>query len=47
MVGYSKQGKGPKKSECQDSFCMVDRFADDCFFFAVYDGHGNSGKEAS
>jgi len=47
MFGYFKMGSGPKKTECQDSLCMMDRFSDDCFFFAVYDGHGASGKEAS
>jgi len=44
-------GYGHKKTECQDSFCIMDnqvnKFADNCYFFAVYDGHGSSGKEAS
>jgi len=47
MYGFSKMGYGPKKTECQDSLCIMERFADDCLFFAVYDGHGSSGKEAS
>jgi len=48
IVGYSKMGYGPKKTECQDSLYIYDgSFADDCYFFAVYDGHGSSGKEAS
>ena len=47
MYGFSKIGYGPKKTECQDSFCIMDKFADECYFFAVYDGHGSSGKEAS
>jgi len=47
MYGYFKMGAGPKKTECQDSLCMMERFGDDCYFFAVYDGHGASGKEAS
>lgn len=47
MNGFSKMGYGGKKTECQDSFCIMEKFADDCFFFAVYDGHGASGKEAS
>jgi integrin-linked kinase-associated serine/threonine phosphatase 2C len=48
MNGFSKMGYGPKKTECQDSMCMMDtKFADDCYFLAVYDGHGSSGKEAS
>jgi len=33
--------------ELQDSYCNMEKFADDCYFFAVYDGHGSSGKEAS
>lgn len=40
-------GYGPKKTECQDSYCIMDKFTDDSHFFAVYDGHGSSGKEAS
>ncbi len=47
IVGYSKIGYGPKKTECQDSYCITDKLAEDCYFFAVYDGHGSSGKEAS
>lgn len=47
MDGFYKIGYGPKKTECQDSFCAMDRFADHCYFFAVYDGHGSSGREAS
>lgn len=48
MWGESKMGYGPKKTECQDSFCIIDqKFENDGYFFAVYDGHGSSGKEAS
>lgn len=47
IVSYFMQGYGPKKTECQDSLCQLERFAEDCHFFAVYDGHGSSGKEAS
>ena len=47
MYGLYKQGFGPKKTECQDSFSIMEKFAGDCYFFAVYDGHGSSGKEAS
>ena len=47
MNAFSKMGYGGKKSECQDSFCMIEKFADECYFFAVYDGHGSSGKESS
>jgi len=45
--GFSRMGYGPKKTECQDSYCIMEKFAEDCHFFAVYDGHGSSGKEAS
>ena len=47
MFGFSKMGYGGKKTECQDSLCIMEKFADECYFFAVYDGHGASGKEAS
>ena len=47
MCPHLLTGDGPKKTECQDSYCTIDRFADDCFFMAVYDGHGASGKDAS
>jgi len=39
MVGFSKIGYGPKKTECQDSYCTLDSFTTDCHFMAVYDGH--------
>eukprot|EP00827_Trimyema_finlayi_P001396 TRINITY_DN1537_c0_g1_i1.p1 TRINITY_DN1537_c0_g1~~TRINITY_DN1537_c0_g1_i1.p1 ORF type:complete len:317 (-),score=109.54 TRINITY_DN1537_c0_g1_i1:10-960(-) len=47
IYGFSKEGYGAKKKECQDSFCLMEKFQDDCSYFAVYDGHGSSGKEAS
>lgn len=47
IYGFSKMGSGPKKTESQDSYCSMEKFTDDCHFFAVYDGHGSSGKEAS
>lgn len=25
----------------------MDKFANDCYWFAVYDGHGSSGREAA
>ena len=34
MFGFQKMGYGPKKTECQDSYCIVDRFCDECYFFA-------------
>lgn len=47
MHGFSKMGYGPKKTECQDSLCTMSGFAEHCYFLAVYDGHGSSGREAS
>ena len=47
IVGFSKMGSGPKKTECQDSYCIMEKMTPECNFFAVYDGHGTSGKEAS
>lgn len=40
-------GSGPKKQECQDTCCMLQNLGNDTYFFAVYDGHGSSGREAS
>jgi len=47
IVGASKMGYGPKKTECQDSYCIMEKVTPECNFFAVYDRHGTSGKEAS
>lgn len=44
---HSIQGEGPKKTECQDSYTIIDQSADGYYAFGVLDGHGNSGKEAS
>jgi serine/threonine protein phosphatase PrpC len=40
-------GSGPKKQECQDTCCMLENLGNNSYFFAVYDGHGSSGREAS
>lgn len=47
MYVYSMMGSGPKKQECQDTCCVLENLGDQCYFFAVYDGHGSSGREAS
>ncbi len=47
MQVSSEMGSGPKKQECQDTCCMLDNLGDNMYFFAVYDGHGSSGREAS
>ena len=41
------QGEGPKKTDNQDSFTIIDSNPDIFYFFGVFDGHGSSGKEAS
>lgn len=43
----SLMGSGPKKQECQDTCCILENISEGCCFFAVYDGHGSSGREAS
>ena len=47
MIGSTKMGTGPKKTESQDSYCIMKQFSEECYFFGVYDGHGHSGKDAS
>ena len=47
MYVSSLMGSGPKKQECQDTCCMLENLGNDTYFFAVYDGHGSSGREAS
>ena len=47
MFVSSLMGSGPKKQECQDTCCILDSLGDGSYFFAVYDGHGSSGREAS
>lgn len=44
---HSIQGEGPKKTECQDSYLIIENAKENYFAFSVLDGHGNSGKEAS
>ena len=44
---YSMQGEGPKKHDCQDALVIIDNNPETFLFFAVFDGHGSSGKEAS
>ena len=44
---YSMQGEGPKKHDCQDALVIIDNNPEIFYFFAVFDGHGSSGKEAS
>ena len=44
---HTLQGEGPKKNENQDSILVADQQKEIFFAFGVFDGHGNSGKEAS
>lgn len=47
MYVSSLMGSGPKKQECQDTCCVLEKLENSSYFFAVYDGHGSSGREAS
>ena len=38
------QGEGPKKTDNQDSFTIIDNNPDIFYFFGVFDGHGNNIK---
>ena len=46
-TSFSFQGNGPRKTECQDSFTIIDTQKPNFYLMGVFDGHGNSGKEAS
>ena len=47
FASHSIMGEGPKKTECQDSYIIMDGYKEMYYAFGVFDGHGNSGKEAS
>lgn len=40
-------GYGKKKTECQDTFTIMEDFYSGMTYFAVYDGHGTYGRAAS
>lgn len=44
---YLMMGEGLKKHDLQDSIGINETYPNSFYFFAVYDGHGNNGKEAS
>lgn len=44
---FSMMGEGSKKHDCQDSFGIRSMKSENFHFFAVFDGHGSAGKEAS
>lgn len=41
------QGVGPGKYDCLDTYGLYDKHSQVFSFYAVFDGHGSSGKEAS
>jgi integrin-linked kinase-associated serine/threonine phosphatase 2C len=41
------QGSGSGKYDCLDTYGLYDKHSDVFSFYAVFDGHGTSGKEAS
>jgi len=44
---FQQKGQGTKKLDCQDTIAIIDSYPETFFFFAVLDGHGSSGREAS
>lgn len=47
MFGYTEPGAGKKKFECQDTYSIIDIPEDDLIYYAVYDGHGNVGRQVN
>ncbi len=41
------QGEAPRKTDCQDSYTIIDNHKEIFYALGIFDGHGNSGKEAS
>ena len=44
---YSQKGYGKSKEECQDTYCIMNKFQFDITYVAIYDGHGVTGRMAS
>ena len=44
IFGFTEPGQGKNKTECQDSFSIIDIPEDHVKYYAVYDGHGHVGK---
>ena len=45
IFGYTLKGYGKKKTECQDTHCIIEKFnGGNMTYLAVYDGHGQNGK---
>ena len=47
IFGYTEPGAGKKKFECQDTYSIIDLPEDHLRYYAVYDGHGNVGRQVS
>jgi len=47
IFGHSLIGYGKKKTVCQDSLSIMENFDQNLSYFAVYDGHGLAGRDAS
>ena len=47
IFGFTEPGQGKNKTECQDSYSIIDIAEDHLKYFAVYDGHGHVGKSVS
>lgn len=47
IYGHSVMGFGLGKIECQDSYSILHQLAPETHFFAVYDGHGQKGRDVS
>lgn len=45
IFGYTEPGAGKKKFECQDTYSIIDIPEDHLKYYAVYDGHGNVGRQ--
>ena len=45
VFGYTEPGAGKKKFECQDTYSIIDIPEDHIKYYAVYDGHGNVGRQ--
>jgi hypothetical protein len=45
VFGYTEPGAGKKKFECQDTYSIIDLPEDHMRYYAVYDGHGNVGRQ--
>lgn len=44
---FTEKGHGKKKTDCQDTACIMEDFYKGMTFLAVYDGHGQNGRTAS